>query len=142
MRARFLVLVLVLPSGCTSSSDDVAQDWYDHAEVVCYRPACASCAGAGHVACRPCGGDGWTPCSRCKKGKVRCGTCKGDGSYKGKKCKSCGGDGEATCSTCGGDVRVDCGVCEAKGRLHCLRPVQVSEPPPAGEDVWPRRVGP
>lgn len=136
MKRAWVLLVL---AGCVSSSDDVSQTWYDHAEVVCYRADCASCRGEGHVRCGPCGGDGWTRCKRCRNGRVSCGTCKGDGSYKGKKCKSCGGDGQQTCSTCGGDTRVDCGVCAAKGRLHCLRPVRVTEPPPGAEDVWPKR---
>lgn len=137
--AGAFVLGLTAWAGCTSSSDNVSQAWYEQAEVVCWRPGCPNCRGAGNVGCRPCLGAGWTRCGRCRSGKVSCGTCKGDGSYKGKPCKSCGGDGRQTCSSCGGDTRIDCDICDSKGRLHCLRPVRVSEPPPGPEDVWPRR---
>ena len=135
----YLVLVLVLFTGCVSSSSDVDQAWYEAAEIVCYRPGCGRCAGAGHVACGPCAGIGWNRCDRCRAGRVRCGVCKGDGSYKGKACRSCGGDGHQTCSTCGGHQRIECEVCAARGRLHCLRPLRVTEPPPAPEDVWPKK---
>jgi hypothetical protein len=141
MRKRWVwSAALAALAGCVSSSDDVDQSWYEQAEIVCYRPACGRCAGAGHVACGPCGGVGWERCGRCRGGRVRCGTCKGDGSYKGKRCGGCGGDGLQTCSRCGGDSRVECEVCAARGRLHCLRPLRVSEPPPGPDDVWPRKM--
>ena len=136
---RLLAVLGVLLAGCTTSSlDDAEEAWSDQAEVVCYRPECGRCDGRGHVGCRPCGGDGAVRCTSCRDGRVRCGPCKGDGSLKGKTCKTCGGKGVRACPSCGGDQRIDCSPCSGKGRLHCLRPLPITDPPPAPEDRWPR----
>ncbi|HYF01090.1 MAG TPA: hypothetical protein VEJ18_19355 [Planctomycetota bacterium] len=134
-RAAALLLGL---AGCTTSSLDVDDErWSDRAEVVCYRPGCGHCGGRGHVACAPCRGDGFSRCTQCRDGRERCGSCRGDGSLKGKTCRPCGGRGVRACSRCGGDQRIECPVCSAKGRLHCLRPLPITEPRPAPEDRWP-----
>ena len=139
---RLIVLLALLASGCSSTADRAAGVWYDQAEMICYREECKACHGSSHVTCRPCRGQGQMKCNSCKKGIQRCRRCKGDGSYKGKPCKRCDGKGQFVCSSCGGDMLIGCRHCNAKGRIHCLQVMRITEPKPTGEDVWPRPTQP
>jgi hypothetical protein len=142
---RILAAVLLAAAaggGCAMSVDDYADVWYDHAEVVCYRPACPHCRGSGNVGCGSCGARGWNRCTSCSNGRVRCGSCGGTGQEKNKKCRSCGGSGQTTCGRCGGDTRVSCPTCDGRARLQCVRPIVIREPKPGPEDTWPRRSAP
>lgn len=133
---RLVGLLFLLP-GCVPTIERAREAWYPSAEIVCRRARCPACAGRGEVACGPCGGRGEVRCTRCRDGTQTCTTCKGDGSHKGKPCKSCGGDGRAVCWTCGGDQMMACDTCGGPGRLHCLRPLPITEAMPSGEEAWP-----
>lgn len=84
---------------------------------------CSVCRGSGETSsgweCDNCGGYGTIErtkdCPECRRGKV--------------SCSSCGGEGEKTCSSCGGRGTHDCGKCDACGRLVDFKYVERSYSP-------------
>ena len=69
---------------------------------------CIRCGGTGKPAgfqfgvsasCPDCVGRGVVKCSRCKKGRVPCGACAGDGKIA-HRCRACSGEGKIACARC------------------------------------------